>query len=174
LVEANDIDGDSLTFSLSANAAGLVIDSASGVITWTPANGVDEGVVTVDVFDGTETVSQTFTIIVGAVNDAPVITEGATTTLATDEDTTANLILNATDADGDDITWSISGVATNGTATVSGTGASQTVSYTPAANYNGADIFTVQVSDGTLSDTIVVSVTVNTVADASVITKGET
>jgi VCBS repeat-containing protein len=173
-VVANDIDGDSLTFSLSANPAGMVIDSASGVITWTPANGVDEGVVTVDVFDGTETVSQTFTIIVGAVNDAPVITEGATTTLATDEDTTANLILNATDADGDDINWNISGAASNGSATVSGTGASKTVSYTPAANFDGTDSFTVQVSDGTLSDTIVVSVTVNAVADVPVITEGET
>ena len=173
-VVANDIDGDSLTFSLSANPAGMVIDSASGVITWTPANGVDQGVVTVDVFDGTETVSQTFTITVGAVNDAPVITEGATTSLATDEDTVANLTLNATDADGDAITWSISGLATNGAAIVSGTGASQTVNYTPNANFNGSDSFTVQVSDGTLSDTIVVNVTVNAVADAPVITEGET
>ena len=173
-VVANDIDGDSLTFSLSANPAGMVIDSASGVITWTPANGVDQGVVTVDVFDGTETVSQTFTITVGAVNDAPVITEGATTSLATDEDTAANLTLNATDADGDAITWSISGLATNGAAIVSGTGTSQTVNYTPNTNFNGSDSFTVQVSDGVLTDTILVEVTVISVADAPVITEGET
>jgi VCBS repeat-containing protein len=173
-VVANDIDGDSLTFSLSANPAGMVIDSASGVITWTPANGVDQGVVTVDVFDGTETVSQTFTITVGAVNDAPVITEGATTSLATDEDTVANLTLNATDADGDAITWIISGAASNGSATVSGTGTSQTVNYTPNTNFNGSDSFTVQVSDGVLTDTILVEVTVISVADAPVITEGET
>jgi VCBS repeat-containing protein len=173
-VVADDIDGDTLEFSLTASPAGMDINPTTGVITWTPANGVDEGVVTVEVSDGQATATQSFTITVGAVNDAPVITEGATTTLATDEDTAANLTLNATDADGDAINWSISDVAMNGTATVSGAGASQTVSYTPAANFNGTDSFSVQVSDGTLSDTIVVSVTVNAVADAPVITEGET
>lgn len=173
-VVADDIDGDTLEFSLTASPAGMDINPTTGVITWTPANGVEEGVVTVEVSDGQATATQSFTITVGAVNDAPIITEGATTTLATDEDTPANLTLNATDADGDGINWSISGVAANGTATVSGTGASQTVSYTPAANFNGTDSFTVQVSDGTLSDTIVVNVTVNAVADAPVITEGET
>ena len=173
-VVANDIDGDSLTFSLSANPAGMVIDSASGVITWTPANGVDEGVVTVEVSDGQATATQSFTITVGAVNDAPVITEGNLTRIATGEDTDVDVTLNVTDADGDVITWIISGAASNGSATVSGTGTSQTVNYTPNTNFNGSDSFTVQVSDGVLTDTILVEVTVISVADAPVITEGET
>ncbi len=35
-VEATDGDGDILTYSLTSNPGGMTIDSATGVITWTP------------------------------------------------------------------------------------------------------------------------------------------
>jgi hypothetical protein len=35
-VEATDGDGDTLTYSLTSNPGGMTIDSATGVITWTP------------------------------------------------------------------------------------------------------------------------------------------
>jgi PKD repeat protein len=72
------------------------------------------------------------------------------------------LNLNATDSDGDPIEWSITTNASHGTATVSGTGTSKSISYTPSANYNGSDTFTIQISDdlgGT--DTMTVNITIN-------------
>src|SRR5206468_1041908 len=104
-----------------------------------------------------------FTITVTNVNEAPVITEGDSTTVNMSEDsspTPFSLALHATDPDvGDILTWSISTPASHGTATASGTGLSKAIGYTPNANYNGTDSFIVQVSDGNgLTDTITVNV----------------
>ncbi|MCP4538866.1 MAG: tandem-95 repeat protein, partial [Chloroflexi bacterium] len=55
-----------------------------------------------------------------------------------------------------------------GTAGASGSGLSQIISYTPIADTNGSDSFVVQVSDGSLTDTIIVSVTIQAVNDAPV------
>ena len=48
--------------------------------------------------------------------------------------------------------------------------ASKAITYTPTADYNGADSFTVQVTDGALSDTITVDLTIDAVNDTPVIT----
>ncbi|WP_425053528.1 cadherin-like domain-containing protein [Psychromarinibacter sp. S121] len=105
-----------------------------------------------------------------ATNSAPTPTGDAVTT---DEDTplvidVADLLLNDTDPDGDPL--SITGVATqptNGTAVYdNGTG---TITYTPDADFNGADSFTVTVEDGVGGVvTSVVDVTVAPVNDAPV------
>jgi hypothetical protein len=82
--------------------------------------------------------------------------------------TAFSLTLNATDSDGSNtLTWSISTPAAHGSASASGTGNSKAINYTPTANYNGADSFVVQVSDGNGgTDTITVNVTINPVNDA--------
>jgi len=113
--------------------------------------------------------SNTFdlTVTVGAVNDAPVITEGASINVTMSEDgsiTPFSLTLHATDVDGDTLTWSISTPAGHGTASVSGTGPSKAITYTPTLNYIGSDSFVVQVSDGNGgADTITVNVTITAV-----------
>jgi hypothetical protein len=115
----------------------------------------------------------TFTINVTSVNDPPVITEGASIARTMDEDdpSTFNLVLNATDPEGDTLTWGISSAASNGTASASGTGLSKTILYTPTLNYYGSDSFEVQVDDGNGgSDTITVDVTVTSINDPPVLT----
>ena len=108
-----------------------------------------------------------------AQNDAPVIIEGASTTANMDEDgspTAFNLTLNATEIDGDTLTWSINGAASNGTATTSGTGLSKAIGYTPNANFNGTDSFIVQINDGNGgTDTITINVSVAAQNDAPTI-----
>jgi hypothetical protein len=100
-------------------------------------------------------------------NDAPVAGDDAFTT---DEDTPLNftaaeLLANDTDADGTDPT--IDSVDTSssqgGTITDNGGG---NYTYTPAANFNGVDTFTYTITDGSLTDTGTVTVTVNPVNDA--------
>ncbi len=180
-LNATDVDSsDTLTWSISSQASnGIASASGTGtskVISYTPEqdyNGADAFVVQVS--DGTTTDTITVNVSLTAQNDAPVITQGASTSVIMSEDgspTPFSLILNATDVEGSSISWSISSQASNGTASASGTGTSKAISYTPAANYNGADAFVVQVSDGVLTDTITVNVTVNAVNDAPVITEG--
>lgn len=103
-------------------------------------------------------------IVFSGENNAPVITEGASTSVTMDEDSTPtafSLTLNATDADEHSINWSISSAASNGSASVGDPGNSVSVSYTPTANYYGSDSFVVQASDGQGgTDTITVNVTI--------------
>lgn len=99
----------------------------------------------------------------------PVITEGAVVNVTMSKNgfpNKFNLTLNATDGDGDTLTWSISNAASNGTATASGTGTSKAIGYTPALNFSGVDSFIVQVADGTGGiDTITINVTVSAGGD---------
>ena len=94
-------------------------------------------------------------------NTAPVITQGATTTLsATQDGAAATGTLAATDAQSDPITWTVSTAAAHGTASVTSSNTSCPFSYTPTAGYFGSDSFVVQASDGTLASFITVNVTV--------------
>lgn len=173
-LEASDVDMDTLTWSISSAASeGTATVSGTGFsksIGYTPNanfNGSDSFTVQVD--DGNSGVDTiVVNVTVSSQNDAPVITEGAgplTVTMDEDGSPTAFVAptLGATDLEMDTLTWSVSSAATNGTATVSGSGASPgTFTYVPADNFNGSDSFTVQVSDGNGgTDTIVVNVTVN-------------
>jgi hypothetical protein len=120
--------------------------------------------------------AQSYSNLVRVVNQAPIIAEGATTSVIMDEDaspTPFSLALHATDADSDTLTWNIVTQPLRGTAAATGTGASKVITYIPTANYNGSDSFVVRVSDtygGT--DDITVNVTITAVNDAPSFTKG--
>jgi len=115
----------------------------------------------------------TVTFTVTPDNEAPVISGGISTAVTMSEDgepTAFSLTLSATDVNVDTLTWAVNGGASNGVAYTSGTGNSKVITYTPNDNFFGSDSFTVQVSDGALSDTILVSVNVTSVNDIPVIT----
>lgn len=170
LVMADDMDSEVLTFSLTSAPEGMSIDDETGAISWTPANGVESASVTVEVSDGELSDSQTFTVSVSAVNDAPAIDQGDSTALTTDEDASQTLALTATDIDGDSLSWSVTSGAANGEASVDSAGL---VTYVPAADFNGSDTFTVQVSDSELTDSILINVSVSPVNDAPVVAEGD-
>jgi len=62
-VNATDPDDDTLTYSLTVKPTGMIINSATGLIEWTPAAEGDYDVV-VKVSDGTLDITQSFTIVV--------------------------------------------------------------------------------------------------------------
>ncbi|WP_225691772.1 Ig-like domain-containing protein, partial [Thalassolituus sp. ST750PaO-4] len=105
-----------------------------------------------------------FNVTVDPVNDAPVIDTIAAQTL--NEDATLDVALSATDIDSGSLTYSITSATTELGASISGT----TLTIAPQADYNGAGNITVQVSDGTLTDSTSVNVTVDPVNDAPVFT----
>lgn len=93
------------------------------------------------------------------LNQAPVATAG---TLSVSEDGSGTVTLAGTDGDGDALTFALASQPTNGTVTLAGAVAT----YTPNANYNGADSFTFTANDGVAtSAAATVSVTVTPVND---------
>jgi uncharacterized delta-60 repeat protein len=115
----------------------------------------------------------------GPSNNSPNISQAGPLAVTMDEDSSPRAFsletLQASDADGDLLSWSIMAGSrpTKGSAQVVGRGPNNTqanVSYTPHVNQNGSDSFTVQVSDGKGgTDTVVVQVTIAAVNDAPTI-----
>ncbi|MDF3129968.1 DUF4347 domain-containing protein [Kiritimatiellaeota bacterium B1221] len=113
--------------------------------------------------------------LAGAGNVSPSFNDGATTTLTVNENSSNNSInalldINDTDS-GDTLTWSVTSGPSKGSlsgfnASGSSNGGNVTptgLTYSPTSNQIGSDSFTVQVSDGTDTDSITVNVTINDV-----------
>ena len=165
-LDATDVEGDNLTYSVIGDVSSGTLGSVStNQIIYTPTqdfNGTDT--FTYKANDGTDDSNKaTVTITVAAVNDAPVTTDQSA---STDEDTAVDVTLTATDVENDNLTFTIVSDASNGTTSLSGT----TVTYTPTANYNGTDTFTFTANDGTDdSNTSTVTITVVAVDDIPVV-----
>jgi hypothetical protein len=145
-VNATDMDiGDNLTYSLTTYPSGMVIDSTTGMITWTPTNlEVGANSVTVKVIDGFGGMdTQSFSITVSNVNDPPTITSGSITTATQDSLYTYNV--DATDIDvGDTLTYGLTAYPVGMTIN-SSTGV---ISWSPTYAQVGGHSVTVEVFDG--------------------------
>ncbi|MFN0054155.1 MAG: putative Ig domain-containing protein [Planctomycetales bacterium] len=106
-VDAADPEGDTLTFALDTPPAGMTIDSATGLINWTPAgNQAGDQRITLRVTDSSgKTASQAYTLRVQVANRRPVIHSTAVLS------TTAGLVyrydVKASDPDGNALTYSL-------------------------------------------------------------------
>ena len=116
------------------------------------------------VFDGDAlNDAQTTVVSVTAVNDAPVAQDGSN---SSNEDTPISGTLVATDVDSPSLIYSLSTQAAHGNVAVNADG---TYTYTPNADFTGADSFTFTANDGTAdSNAATISLTVNPVNDAPV------
>ncbi|WP_029277763.1 tandem-95 repeat protein [Pedobacter borealis] len=166
VITASDVEGDALTYTLSiAPTNGTVVINTDGTYTYTPNanyNGTDSFTATVSDGKGGTTII-TISITITSVNDLPVATSPAVSTL---EDTPKTGRITATDADGDPLTFTITILPTKGTLVLNANG---TYIYTPNADYNGPDNFVVRVSDGNGGTTNVTTlITVTPVNDAPV------
>jgi hypothetical protein len=152
-VEAADPDGDDLTYSLTTNpSTNMAIGENSGAITWTPFVTGSYDVV-VEVSDGKLSDIQSFSIIVSEPpNQAPVITSTPVTSIILGE--TYTYIVEATDSEGDDLTYTLITKPTDMTISTAGV-----ISWTPTAT--GSEDVVVEVSDGNLSDSQSFTVTVD-------------
>ena len=164
-VSATDEDGDSLTFSISGSEINI---SSSGVLTFATAPDYETKTsytATVTVTDGTASVTQDITVNVTDVtevtNQAPAFTSSATFSAA--ENQTDIGTVTASDADGDSLTFSISGSEIN----ISSSGV---LTFASAPDYETKTSYTatVTVTDGTASATQDITVNVTDVADLTV------
>ncbi len=165
-VVASDVDGDTLSYSISSTATHgtVTLNPTTGAFVYTPSanyNGSDQFVVTVSDGNGGTTTS-TINIGVTPVNDAPV---SADQNLFTPEDTAVSGQVLATDPDGDVLSYSVTSSANHGNVTLDT--ATGSFIYTPSSNYNGSDSFTVTVNDGNGGvTTSVINIGVTPVNDA--------
>jgi cysteine-rich repeat protein len=166
---ANDTDADGNTLSVTAVSAptnGTVVLNGS-TVTFTPtANFAGTATYTYTVSDGVAVDTGLVTITVTPVNDAPIAVDDLGTTA---EDTPvdftqATLVGNDVDVDGPSLSVTAVSNPVNGSVVLVGT----TATFTPAANFSGTASFDYTVSDGTLSDTGTVNITVTSVNDAPV------
>jgi 2C-methyl-D-erythritol 2,4-cyclodiphosphate synthase len=162
LANDTDLDGDSLTVSSTGPAGdGSVVNNGDGTVTYIPTpdfNGPDSFVYTIDDGNG-GTATATVYVEISSVNDTPVADDQS---VSTDEDTPVSITLTGSDVDGNSLTFNIVDQPTNGT--LSGTAPDLT--YTPNADFNGSDSFTLTVNDGNADSSIAtVSITVNAAND---------
>ncbi len=188
-IDVNDLHLWSVQGTGQGTYGSISIDANSGLWTYTIGNGLDdtqklaEGiskdeVFTIDVFDGTDTVSQQVTVTVTGSNDIPKIdpasviigevTEDAATTFAEGQ-----LVISDLDV-GDSYVWSVKDGAdtgTYGTISVDEFGKwtyniNNSLTQSLAENEKQDEVFTLQVFDGTDTVEQVVTVTVVGTNDA--------
>ena len=167
-VRATDAENDPLTYSL-AGASEFVIGRTNGQIRVAPGAAFDFDfgrtiyVLTVtarDIFDAADSVDVTITLT--GVDEPPEAAPDAAST-SEDEPVVIDVLSNDSDPEGADLAVTAVSRPGSGTATAGpGTGE---ITYTPRADYHGADGFRYTVSDGALRDEGTVSVTIRAVND---------
>lgn len=171
-VSAEDPEGSLLSYSLADDAGGMfTIDPETGEIkVASPLDyeTQDNYSLTVNVNDGVNTTQQTYVIEVGDVNEGPEagnIDLGSTLEDNAVQFTSADLIANSTDVEGDSL--SITNVTVDpvfGTVTETAPGQFE---FTPTEHFSGDDIpLSFTISDGEFTDTAVANIDVTPVSDA--------
>ena len=163
-VSVSDVDEDELTLTLGGTDANSFNLSDENVLTFKEAPDYetkDSYSITLTLTDGTETVTKEVTISVTNINDvAPVFTSEATFSAA--ENQTAIGTVTATDAEGDDVTFTVSGselaITSAGVLTFV-----EAPDYETKATYTA----TITASDGTNTTTQDIAVNVTNVNDVA-------
>jgi len=166
LANDSDADGDALVIqTVTQGAHGTVVINGDGSVIFSPElnfNGNDSFTYTVSDGQGGSGTATVF-VTVTPVNDPPVASDSTATG---EEDAPVELVLLATDADGDALTFTIVTPPLHGSLSeVDG----NRVIYTPAADYSGPDSLTFRASDGRASDDGVVTINVVPINDPPVL-----
>jgi hypothetical protein len=162
-VTASDPDGDPLAVSASPLPDGATFDPGTGLFSWTPTyDQAGEYHVTFEAGDGEATASETILINVWNVDRPPVLEPIGPKSV--DENVNLSFVLAASDPDGDTLTFEIGNQPDGATFDFS-TGA---FSWTPTYDKAGAHEVTFRVTDGDLSDSETITITVNNINRAPV------
>jgi len=148
-VTASDPGGGALVYRLTSAPAGMLIDSASGVVSWIPAKtqvGVNGAALSVSNPAGLMA-KQGFSVTVAGLNTAPnAVADSYAATAGTALSVAApGVLANDRDPDGDAMSAALVDGPAHGTLALAANGSFR---YTPAAGYSGSDSFTYKATDG--------------------------
>ncbi len=165
-IVATDVDvGDAKTYAFATNPTGMAV-SSTGLITWTPNSG-QIGVHNVKIYVRDASLaadSQSWSITVGNINDAPIISTLVLDTAS--EDIAYVDTVKATDPDGNLVFWSL----LKGPDSLKINLTTGEITWTPLDKDAGNDTVRVRATDGVLSDTATFILHVIRVNDAPQIT----
>ncbi len=163
-LSSSDIEGDALAYSIvTAPEKGSLSGTAPDLVYTPAANATGTDSFTYAASDSSSTsVPATVSITITPVNDAPVANP---LNISTFQEQTSYFALNASDIDGDNLTYSIVRAPLHGTLG----GTAPDLTYIPDAGYFGRDSFICKVSDGLLNSAdATVSITVHRLNKAPV------
>ena len=168
-VTGTDADGDTLTYAISGGADkdSFTINSSSGVVTFNTAPDYETKttyVIVIDILDGGYTTSQEVTINITDVNEAPLISSSAS--FNADENQTAIGTASASDPEGTEISYSVTGTD----ASVISISSSGVLSFDTAPNYESKNAYSVTLNagDGVNTTSQNISIAINDINDAPV------
>jgi len=143
----DDNNGSDISFSLSNAPSGMEI-SATGLITWSPSEGQgDANSIVITVADGGENgvsaATETFSIEVRPINDAPIITSSALVFATESQVYSYQLTFNDPDDAVNELTFQLVTLPTG--MTLSNTGL---ISWTPVNGVEDSGLVTIRISDG--------------------------
>jgi PKD repeat protein len=170
VITGTDPDGDALTFSKVAGPTYMTVTTTNGTtgnihLAAATLEPLGTSPATVRATDtGGLTNDKTLTVTVTAVNHAPTLAQPADMTV--NEGLTADQTLNATDPDGNPLTFTLVSGPTYATVstTSAGTGtATGNIHLAPGFSDSGTASASIRVSDGGLNDTKSITITVNNV-----------
>ena len=179
-VTASDDESEVMSYAIAAGDDGALfsINSATGVLVLNDPKDFDDGTpntlhVNLTVSDqSSNSTDQTVTVTITNVNEAPHLTPVAPLSLAEEQSTPQVTVLSATDEDTPTtLTYSISGGDDAGFFDINATSGIVKMNITPdrenPLDANSDNVYTcdVEVSDGALSDTLTLNVTVTDIND---------
>ena len=153
----DDVDGDTLSYTVISNPAHGTLTGTAPDLTYTPdANYHGSDSFAFKVNDGTvDSATATVSITIASVNDAP---KANSQSKSIEENTPVNITLTGSDIDGDGLSFRKTSDPLHGTLS----GAAPNITYTPETDYVGDDSFTFVANDGTEDSTpATVTITIN-------------
>ena len=168
-MQTSDVDGDTITYSISGSE--ININASTGVLTFASAPNYETKssyTATVTASDGTNSTTQSITVSITNLNDNSPQMTLSTSTFSAEENQTAIGTITASDADGDAVTFSVSGseleIATSNTI-FNNFGV---LTFASAPDYETKSSYTavVTASDGTYTQNVGITVNVTDVNEA--------
>jgi Tol biopolymer transport system component len=164
MLTGSDVDGDPLSYEVVGGPAHGSIAGTAPKLQYTPAPGFADDVITYRVSDGMAA-SEPAELRLRITPGAPPV--AAADAVSVSEDGQLDVVLHASDSDGDTLAFTVVTPPVHGTLA----GTAPNLVYTPARNYSGADSLQFRASDGLLSSEITtLTIQVAPVNDAPVAT----
>ncbi|HUU19401.1 MAG TPA: putative Ig domain-containing protein [Sedimentisphaerales bacterium] len=161
-INATDPNGEPITYSAQSFPSGATLDSQTGDFAWMPSyTQAGSYQARFIASDGNSNDSETITITVNNVNRPPVL--GAISDQSVDENDLLSFSVNATDPDGQTLTYSVSSLP-NGAVFAS------PFTWTPSYDQAGTYLVTFTADDGQAQDSETITITVVNVNRAPMLT----